>query len=492
MSDIYVYTKFCRIENETDFNFLQFLDSELSFKIQGAEYTAAYRGYFVGEKYVKWDGMEHLLKNDLTFPIGLLQKVKDLYKKFNKEINLIDKRGEKSPSCKIDISSSLKEMGKNPYPYQYDIVKATEENDVGIIKAATGAGKSLCIAMIVANFGKTAIVYVIGKDLLYQMHSLFENIFKTKIGIIGDGHCEIADINIVSIWSLGQALGLKGNSVLADDLEKEKSLNTEDSQKIKDLLKRTKVHIFDECHLAACNTIQVISRNINPEHIYGLSGSPWRDDGADLLIEGLLGKRIVDISATYLINNGFLVRPTIKFLKVPPYPTKLKRNYQSIYQKYIVENEVRNEMVFKGAQRLVEQGYQTLVLYNKVAHGQYLYNKISKHIPCAILSGKDSSAERDKVKKQLENREINCILASKIFDIGVDIPSLSGLVVASGGKSSVRVLQRIGRIIRSAPNKVRAAAIDFYDQAHFLDKHSIIRKEVCLSESAFDVHWPKS
>ncbi len=113
-------------------------------------------------------------------------------------------------------------------------------------------------------------------------------------------------------------------------------------------------------------------------------------------------------------------------------------------------------------------------------------------MPCVLLSGKDSSDERAAAKAQLENGEINCIIASRIFDIGIDLPSLSGLVVASGGKSSVRALQRIGRVIRKFPGKKQAAIIDFNDSAVFLDKHSLARRKIYLSEEGFEVIWPRA
>ena len=108
-----------------------------------------------------------------------------------------------------------------------------------------------------------------------------------------------------------------------------------------------------------------------------------------------------------------------------------------------------------------------------------------------LLSGKDSSDTREEAKQRLEDGEINCIVASTIFDIGVDLPSLSGLIIAGGGKSSVRACQRIGRVIRKHSGKEYSAVIDFQDQAPFLKTHSKIRHKIYASEEEFDVQWPK-
>lgn len=476
MADIFIKNEYCQIDNTDDIPFLSKLDKELSFRIVGAEFSPAFKAGY-------WDGVKRILTNDCKFPYGLLSRVKDFFKIHNKNYNLIDQRDAKSPIQSIDIMPKLESLNKKPYYYQLDILEAVKKNDIGIIRSATGSGKSLIAALIVAYFGKTTILYVIGNDLLYQTHKFFSQIFNQEIGIVGDGLCEIRDINIVSVWTAGQALGVK--NIFVDEVDKEKSIAIDKYNDIKILLKKTKVHIWDECHMASCSTIVEINENITSEHTYGLSASPWRDDNSDLIIESLLGSKIVDLSASFLIDQGYLVKPIIKFINVPKYPEKLPKNYQTIYKKYIVDNPVRNALVVNAAQKLVEQGYQTLVLFSIISHGDILYKEISKKIPCLLLSGKDSSETRAIAKEKLEKKEINCLIASRILDIGVDIPSLSALVLSGGGKSSVRALQRIGRIIRSYKNKKQAIVIDFMDNAHYLKDHSNIRYKIYSSEPSF-------
>jgi len=490
MAKILIKDNICYIKEETDINFVRILDDELSFRVQGAEHTKAFKGYYIGGQFTKWDGVHRILSSNLTFPYGLLSRVLALYEQYNKSVYVEGDNRAASPIHSVDITKKLAAIDKNPYPYQLETLDTVKDHDSGIIRMATGSGKSLVSALMISYFGKSSILYVIGKDLLYQMHSFFKEIFDFDVGIIGDGLCEIHDINIASVWTVGQALGLKSNKIIEDVSDGEKKLNPQKYKDIRDMMSTAKVHIFDECHLAACDTIQEISRNINPEHIYGMSASPWRDDNADLLIEAVFGGKIVDISASYLIKNGYLVQPIIKFLRVPKYHVDLPKKYPTIYKHYITENNIRNNKVVMGATKLVEQGYQTLVSYTRISHGKYLYKEISKHMPCILLSGKDSAKVRNDAKDKLEAGKINCILASTIFDIGVDLPSLSGLVVAGGGKSSVRSLQRIGRVIRKHPNKKQSAIIDFLDDAHFLRRHSMARKRIYSIEDEFKILWP--
>lgn len=494
MSKLIIKNKLCKIVEENK-QLLEKLDLELSYDVIGAEYSSAYkRGYmdpFSGQ-YVNWDGKNYLLNDDLSFKYGLKDRVINFYKKNNIELEIEDLRPKKSKANPINIQLELKKNNKTPRDYQIKAAEVAIQNDFGIIRAATGSGKTLIVTLIVAMLGKKSAVFVIGTDLLYQFHEFFTKIFPNKkIGIIGDGLCEIGDINIISVWTAGKAFGLNDKSILLENDEKEKSLNDDNKEKIINLLSKCKVFIFDECHICSCSTVQTITSNIEPEHVYGMSASPWRDDGSDLLIESVLGSRIVDISATKLINEGYLVKPIIKFVRVPQYHKALKKNYQSVYRTYICENDVRNNLIVDYTEKLVKLGYKPLVLYNSVKHGEILQGLISKKVSCVLLSGKDKMEVRKKAKQDIESGEIQVIIASKIFDIGVDIPALSGLIVAGSGKSSVRALQRIGRVIRPYKGKKQAAIVDFIDQTHYLKKHSQARKKIYSLEEGFDVKWQK-
>jgi len=485
----------CQVEDEEDVGFLWALDRELSHMVQGAQHTKAYRGWMDPFKgvFVAWDGRNRLFEpSDMSFPLGLKNRVEEFYKKDNRELTVIDHRTPKSVGNAVDILPALKRMNKVPRPYQIDALKASRGNDRGIIRLPTGSGKTLVATMIAADIGKKTIVYVIGKDLLHQLHSFFKEVFDgADIGIIGDGFCEIGDINVASVWTVGQALGMKKSNILSENDDDEATIEPEKYGEIRELLKSAKTHIIDECHMAACETIQTMFQNMNPEHVYGMSASPWRDDGADIMIECILGHKIIDVSASDLINQGYLVKPMIKFMRVPKYPHKIPKQYKTIYKHYIVENEERNGLVLSMSEKLVELGYRPLILYNSVKHGKILNNMMAQRFPCVLLSGKDKMSVRQQAKEDIENGRIKAIIASKIFDVGIDLPVLSGLIIASSGKSSVRALQRIGRVIRPYKGKKQAAVVDFIDDAAYLKKHSQARKKIYEYEKGFEVQWPK-
>lgn len=490
MTKLIIYDRKCQILDENDDSFLSSLDNHLSFRMQGMQFSKAYKEGFINDRgeQITWDGITRLLNGDLRFPIGLLERVLDYYKLKNKEIEVIDERIHTQASS-IDISKKLKELNIVPRDYQIEAANTACQKNRGIIRAATGAGKTLIAALIAANLGKPTIIYVIGQDLLYQFHKFFSAIFDEEIGIIGDGKCEIRRVNIATVWSIGKAINVEAHT-LDEESEDEKEIAKEKFKSIKLMLQETSVHILDECHLAACETIQAVSHKINAEHFYGMSASPWRDDGADLLIEAILGRKIVDISARLLISKGYLVNPTVRFLSVPPYNGAKSAVYKTVYKNYITVNADRNAMIVKAATRLVEQGFKVLVLFKTKAHGKKLFDLLKSQIKCDLLSGEHDTNKRKEVCDNINSGKIDCIIASTIFDIGVDLPILSALVIGGGGKSSVRALQRVGRVIRLYKEKKMAVVIDFADQAPFLRDHSEIRKKI-LQEEFENIQWPQ-
>lgn len=473
--------KKCQILTEDD-GLLSKVFNLLSFKQEGVEYTQAYKN--------GWNGLTYLINKKNEFPSGLLSKVSSFLEEHRISFNIKDCRDQILSEKEFDIESKLLSLNKKPRDYQLRVVEAALNNRKGIIRACTGSGKTLCAALITAKINKPTTIYVIGIDLLKQFHDTFSEIFDEPIGYVGDGVCDLRRINIVSIWTAGKALGLTKKELFFDDENKEEKFNQNNSFKIIRALRSTKLHIFDECHTITTSTAKAIYNTIDPERIYGLSGTPYRDDGADLLINGILGEQIINISASELIDNKFLAQPIIQFVNVPPINISSK-NYSSVYRDYIVENDMRNKIILSKVKMLIEKGYQTLVLFKHISHGRRLFEMFNEDgVKCEMLMGNDSLKKRNEVKDMLTKKEINVILASSIFDIGVDLPSLSGLILAGSGKSSIRALQRIGRVIRCYEGKKNAAIIDFVDNVKFLKNHSRARYKVYKSESGFKIFLP--
>lgn len=466
---------------------LKKIDSSLSYFVQGYAFMKAYKsGWFdpKKQKWVRWDGRNHLFKNN-KFLTGLLWRVESILKNNNVDYKIKDIRKD------VPFGPPIKTKNIQKREYQERILKAAIQNKSGIIQSATGSGKSVMITSLIASTNVKTMVYVTGVDLLYQMKEGFEKMLGTKVGIIGDGIADIKRINVCTIWTASNALG--GKYVPFDDednADKEK-FNSAHGAKIAKAIRESEMNLYDECHMLATSTLQLINQNSkNARYKFGFSGTAWRDDNADMLIEAATGKIIIEVNASELIKGGFLVKPKIYFVDVPE-KANMPSNYHSIYKKYIVQNLARNNKIIKNAEKLVKQGRKVLVLVKNINHGKILLSKFSPDTVVYFVRGDIKSEERNRIRKDFLNNKIDVIIASVVYDQGIDIPNLDGLILAGSGKASGRALQRIGRVIRPFKGKKDAIVIDFMDNCKYLSEHSKKRMEIYKKEAGFEVHIPK-
>ena len=475
MATIYIDFTRCRIEDFEDQNVLRLIDERLSYDVQGFGFMKISN---------RWDGKQRLMSKSLCFPVGMLSAVEEIFTEKNIAYRKVDNRTKPNYGKPMSPISDSKFSERD---YQRNTIKKCIAAGSGIVKMCTGSGKSFVIASLVAHYNTKSIIYVVSIDLLHQMVSTLKDSFGIDAGIIGDGHCNIKQINVMTIWTAGAAFDKKLETKYAEDTDCSagKIKNKED---IRNLVRQADVIILDECQYGGSDTFQFLDKESKKSYNRFLfSGTPWRESGDDILLEAVAGEKIVDVSASMLIKKGFLVRPNIVFKDVSPI-RGVGKTYPEVYSKYIINNDERNNMAVEACKNFVKKDLKVLILFRNINHGEIISEKLSNaNIEHSFLSGKDSTKDRDIGVFKIKNGEVNVILASTIFDVGVDIPILDALINMGGGKSTGKMLQRIGRVIRSYPGKDSAYIIDFYDQCKYLRDHSQVRYKTACSEKEFNI-----
>lgn len=456
------------------------IDFLLSYQIQGFQFMKVNNN---------WDGRYRLFKKSGKFPIGMFQTVQEVLRNHGVLYEVRDRRANVRGQ-EIPLREGTYFV---PRYYQENATRAAVKASSGIIQAATGAGKTLIISMILAKYNCRTVVYVIGTDLLYQMKKTIEEAFGVECGIVGDGHCDIKQITVATVWSAAAAFNQKvtysDNDLHVDSARKNKALN---KAAVRKMVEDAELFFVDECQYAAANTIQFLHKSSkSAKYRFLLSGTPWRDTGDDILIEAVGGPKFFQISASELIREGYLVPPKIHFVEVPG-KRGIGKKYQEIYNNYIVENEVRNQKIVDATKKLVAAGRRVLILIVRKNHGKILQEMLEGDLTVASLDGSNKTEDRKEAVRAMRAGEVDVLIASKIFDQGVDIPELDALVLAGSGKSTGRALQRIGRVIRTGPkNKKDAIVVDFYDNCKYLRDHSKSRYKIYKTEEEFKIKLPK-
>ena len=460
------------------------ISQECSFKVQGSEFM--YRSKSKGKSKGKgnWDGFKRLYHSGRrTFPTGLLGRIVWLLHDRGIQADIEWCLPNVACGCPIPLMPHVESRS-----YQIEAEEAAIKAGRCIIRVATGGGKTVIAARIIAKLGMSTMFMVHTKDLLYQAKDMLGDFLGQEIGQIGDGVVAPARITVATIQTVSRILNQKYEHYEYEDILYEDNTDiTGREQVLRDLIENTGVLFMDECHRVASKTAtEVMSAIKNARYRFGLSASPWRDDGADLALEAIFGHVAYEVSASNLIDRGYLVRPVIRMIEISAIKTKKGDKWQEVYKRAIVENEYRNNIVVVEAIKLLKSNRSVLILVKYIGHGDILYRMLrDSDIHCVFLSGGDSSLVRNNVINQLRNKSLQVVIATTIADEGLDIKSLDAVILAGGGKSSVKALQRVGRALRPFDGKDLAYIIDFEDRSKYVSDHSMARYRIYQTETEF-------
>jgi len=267
----------------------------------------------------------------------------------------------------------------------------------------------------------------------------------------------------------------------------------ENKRKIRELFSNAQAVIVDEAHLAAI-VIEALANHADRAYYrFGLSATPWREDNQEIRLEGCMGKKLVEVSPTFLIDRGFLVPPRIFMIPIS-YSEQAVVNYADSYTKHITKCWERNYRIKQFAEAFQEEGKPVMIIVDRIEHGNILEDMIkgSVFVPGSDKGEDDPDDEEQDYRKRMldacERNEI-ILIGTQWLNTGIDAPAISVLVMAGSTQASATVLQTVGRVIRShkESGKTEAVVIDFMDSDKHMRKHSLARKRVYESESGFDL-----
>ena len=476
-----------KIVDKLPIEILSKIQQQCQFKVEGSEFKSRSFRY----RNIKWDGYKKLFNiQTRRFPIGLLSRIVKLLNDLGMTIDIVDKRVHLDDEYEYEYDNSFLR------PYQHQAVLAAVVNGNGILKIATGGGKTVIAGCTIGALKKKSIFIVHTRDLLYQAKSSFERLFPNeKIGQIGDGIIDYQNITVATMQTLA-ILGKLKNI----DKTKYDDCGTSEKKLTEDMIKGANFNryvvtvqcvMMDEVQIVSSQTAQEVRFLFtSADYAFGYSASPWRDDGSDLAIEGAFGTRIIDITASQLIKQGYLVRPTIEIHQCEYHMPIINGTYADIYKRYIVENPSRNIQVCEDASKQWAKGYNTLVLVTQIKHGQLLEEILNRFsCPAIFISGKSSTKKRRQAIQDMRDGKRSIMIASTIADVGLDIPRLQCIIEAGAGKSSVTALQRLGRIMRPFEGKNECIFITYKDSAPYICNHIDRKIDIWKNEEEFIIEY---
>jgi len=356
------------------------------------------------------------------------------------------------------ISKSLKVRD-----YQLDAIHHIINNDRGLILSPTGSGKSFIIYALIRYYvdllpDKKILVVVPTTSLVEQMYTDFAD-----YGWFPDEHCH-------RLYS-----GYDKNT------PKEVIISTWQSiyKMPKQYFSQFGAVFIDECHLAKAKSLTGIMTKLHDcQYRIGTTGTLDGTEVHQLVLEGLFAKCKKVTTTTKLIQAKQLSDLHISCIVLDHVKANRKNRTYQEEMEYLSTHRLRNLFITKLVETL--EG-NTLVL------AQYIEKQL---VPlclmiidrCAdknphLVYGATPTEEREQIRAIVEQNDNSIVVASYgTFSMGINIRRLHNIVFASPYKSQIKVLQSIGRGLRTSENKEGLKVFDISDDLSYNNKQNFTLK----------------
>ncbi|MCK5194470.1 MAG: DEAD/DEAH box helicase family protein, partial [Desulfobulbaceae bacterium] len=155
-------------------------------------------GRWLGKKLKKELHFYTMSGETICFPRGFGNESVRICRKYGIRLQIEDSRTIQPPQ-RIRFHGSLR-------PYQEQAVNAALARDFGVLEAATGSGKTVMAAAIIAQRSQPALILIHTKELLYQWKDRIRTFLSIDPGLIGDGHYHIAPVTVGLIHTVRKHL----------------------------------------------------------------------------------------------------------------------------------------------------------------------------------------------------------------------------------------------------------------------------------------------
>ncbi|WP_314714673.1 DUF3427 domain-containing protein [Leptotrichia wadei] len=398
--------------------------------------------------------------------IELTQDFIDEYEKYKKSINAqntFDYRKNKIEQENEFVPNSMQKrvLGK---------LKETRENGnkEGLVISATGTGKTYLAAMDIKQF------FEINSNTENKLFEINDKKSKTSnIKFLFIAHREELLENAINVFS--KILKIDKNEfgrIYGGLKEIDKNIIFASIQSLRNCYNEFKPSFFDyvivdEFHHSMSDSYLKTLSYFNPKFLLGLTATPKRMDGKDIL--SLCDYNVVDeIGIKEALEEDLIV--PFHYFGVNDYTI----NYDNIpykngkyNEKILLENLLLNTRTDYIVEKINKFGFDgdelsAVAFCQNIEHAFFMKEEFSKKgYKSAVITANTSSNERSEILEKFKNKKIEILCVVDILNEGIDIPTINLLLFLRPTMSSTIFIQQIGRGLRKAKNKDFVTIIDF-------------------------------
>jgi superfamily II DNA or RNA helicase len=353
--------------------------------------------------------------------------------------------------------SILTPFAIEPYPFQRQMLERLQVDrrrghPHNLVVAATGTGKTIIAALDYRNLqtelDRSRLLFVAHRtEILEQSQTTFRHVLRD--GSFGElwvgGHRP-------SQWKhvFASIQSLSANDVEAIDPEQFDAV------------------IVDEFHHAAANTYETLLGHLQPKHLLGLTATPERTDGLDIL--GWFGERIsVELRLWDALEQGLLapfhyfgIHDGTDLSKVT---WRRGRGYdvEELTNVYTADDIWTSKVIAAVSDKIGDpKQMRALGFCVSIEHAEFMATCFeTAGISALAVTSKTAAKDRSDALTALRSGKVQVLFTVDLFNEGVDIPEIDVVLMLRPTESATIFLQQLGRGLRQSRNKDVLTVLDF-------------------------------
>jgi len=377
----------------------------------------------------------------VAVPRGCQTELEQVLREYGSALLVEDRRCEGQP-LNVRFHGQLTAV-------QRKAVRALRREDIGVLVAPPGVGKTVIGTYLIAARSRNTLVLVHRQPLLDQwvaQLSMFLGVAPRDVGQIGAGkHTATGRIDVAMIQSLVR------------------------SARVDDLVATYGHVIVDECHHIPAASFERVLGEVKARFIIGLTATPRRRDGLHPIIEMQLGPGRFAVDArSQAVRRPFEQQLIVRETAFGRDRAVSEERIQSLYAE-LATDERRNHLILEDVRSALVAGRSPILLTERKDHLELLVaglQSAARHV--IILRGGMTPTERRAAAATLASipdGESRLLIATgRYIGEGFDDARLDTLFLAMPISWKGTLVQYAGRLHRLHPGKTEVRIYDYVDR----------------------------
>lgn len=322
-----------------------------------------------------------------------------------------------------------------------------EGKTIALVQGATGSGKSAIGVLDSKSVGKRVLFIAHTKELVEQGAGNFEKLWPEAT--VGRFYEDYHDTNTHVVCGSVQSVIRNLDLFKPDDFG---------------------YLIIDECHHASAKSYTKILGYFRPGFTLGLTATPERADGEDLLEVFKNVAHRLDIKEA--VESGVLTSVRCIRVKTNIDISDVRINgfkYNSLDLETAIFIPQRNQLIVDTYLEYAANK-STVIFCTSVKHADTIASLLRERgVKAESVSGKTDTFKRKQILNDYENKRINVLCAYDLLNEGWDSPITEVLFMARPTMSKTIYMQQLGRGMRKHEGKKFLMVFDFVDNANMFN-----------------------